>query len=80
MVNAGIDILWAYWTSSSGRATLASAKRGHIHMDSADLVAYKADGQLVGSFLGIPIFRQAALANDTFAYHDEAGNTLLTNV
>lgn len=79
MLNTDIDILWAYWTSSSGRGTLADAKRGYILMDSADLVANKADGQLAGSFLGIPIKRSAALANGIFAYYDAAGNSLLTN-
>ena len=80
MLNTDIDILWAYWTSSSGKATLPEAKRGYIQMDSAHLVSYKADGALVGTFLGIPIYRLASLDNGKFAYYDAAGNSLLTNV
>lgn len=80
MLNTDIDILWAYWVSTSGRSTLPEAKRGRITMDSVDLAAYKADGQLSGTFLGIPIYRDAALANGKFVYTDYAGNSLLTNV
>ena len=80
MLNTDIDILWAYWISTSGKVTLTEAKRGKITMDSADLVLYKADGQLAGSFLGIPIFRDAALGNGKFVYTSEAGDSLLTNV
>ena len=80
MLNSDIDVLWEYWKSSSGRATLSQASRGYIKMDSAHLAAHKADGVLVGSFLGIPIYRDAALANGKFNYYDADGNLLLTNV
>jgi len=80
MLRTDIKILADYWKSTNGRSTLASAMRGNIFMDSADLAAYKQDGQLVGTFHGIPIKRLASLENDTFAYKDSAGNTLFTNV
>lgn len=54
--------------------------RGYVTIDSADLVLNKATGLLVGTTLGIPMYRDTALANGKFVYKDTAGNTLATNV
>ena len=53
--------------------------RGKAYLDSADLVLYKADGQLVGTAFSIPVYRKASLANGIYQYYDEAGNLLATN-
>jgi len=53
--------------------------RGRITIDSADLVLNKADGALVGTSLGVPMYRDTALANGKFVYKDSAGNTLASN-
>lgn len=62
-----------------GKVSNSQTPRGRIDMDSADLVLYKADGQLAGSFLGIPIYRKASLANGIYEYDDDAGTELKTN-
>jgi len=54
--------------------------RGEVTMDSADLALHKADGVLVGTAFGLPVFRDDALAAGKYVYFDAAGNTLLTNV
>lgn len=81
MLRSDINIVHDYIRdASTGRPTIAEMKRGYIQMDSADLVLYHSDGDLVGSVLGIPVYREADLANGKFAYYDAAGNSLLTNV
>ncbi len=66
--------------SEWGGSWLASKLRGTLTIDSADLVLNKATGILVGTSLGIPMYRDSALANGKFVYKDSAGNTLATNV
>ena len=57
--------------------------RGKITFDSKDLrlpLPYNvADGMLIGSAFRVPIFRDAALADDIYEYYDEAGTLLATN-
>jgi len=78
MQRADLNIIQDFMRSSSGRSTLPEMKRGKFFMDSADL-ASEVDGSLVGSFLSIPIYRKASLANGIFEYLDDSGNLLLTN-
>lgn len=64
-------------------ATKIERPRGKITFDSKDLrlpAPAVADGLLIGSAFGIPVFRDAALADDIYEYHDEAGTLLSTNV
>ena len=61
------------------KPTNSQTPRGNIQMDSAHLGTYKADGQLVGTALGIPIYRKAALADGKYQYYDEAGNVIASN-
>ena len=79
MLRSDRNVIEDYMRGVNGRSTLPEMKRGKFYMDSADLAANKVDGQLCGSFLGIPIFRKAALADGVFQYYDDAGNLLLTN-
>ena len=53
--------------------------RGKVYIDSADLVLYKAEGQLVGTAFSLPVYRKAALANGKYQYYDEAGLLLASN-
>lgn len=56
--------------------------RGKITFDSKALrlpAPAKADGLLIGSAFGVPIFRSDALADGIYEYHDEAGTLLKTN-
>lgn len=53
--------------------------RGKVYMDSVDLDLYKAEGQLVGTAFGLPVYRKAALANGKYQYYDEAGTLLVSN-
>ena len=62
-----------------GKVVNSQTPRGRIDMDSADLVLYKVDGQLVGTFLGLPIYRKASLGNGKYEYDDTAGNELKAN-
>ena len=80
MLRTDRNIIEAYMRGTSGRVTLAQMPLGKFSMDSADLVLNKADGVLVGTFLSLPIYRLASLANDKFVYYDSAGNSLVTNV
>ena len=69
---------------SATQWTTVSVKhpRGKITFDSADyqIAGYLvADGLLLGSAFGIPIFRDAALADGIYEYYDAAGNLLKTN-
>lgn len=79
MLRTDRNIIEAYMRGTSGKSTLAHMFRGKFSMDSADLVTNKADGELVGTFLSLPIYRKAALANGIFDYYNDAGNALLTN-
>ena len=62
-----------------GKVANSQTPRGKVYMDSAWLVLYKADGVLVGSALGLPVYRKAALANGKYQYYDEAANLLASN-
>ena len=56
--------------------------RGKITFDSKALrlpAPARADGLLIGSAFGVPIFRSDALADGIYEYHDEAGTLLSTN-
>ena len=56
--------------------------RGKITFDSKDLrlpAPAVADGLLIGSAFGIPIFRSAALADDVYEYRNKAGTLISTN-
>jgi predicted GNAT superfamily acetyltransferase len=58
---------------------LATRPRGKTYMDSVDLAAYKADGQLTGAVFGIPLYRKASLADGKYQYYNEAGTLLASN-
>ena len=69
---------------SPGLAAANAVKhsRGKITFDSKALrlpAPARADGLLIGSAFGIPIFRSDALADGIYEYHDEAGTLLKTN-
>ena len=69
---------------SATQWTTVSVKhpRGKITFDSANfqIAGYLvADKLLLGSAFGIPIFRDAVLANGIYEYYDGAGNLLATN-
>jgi hypothetical protein len=64
----------------TAKGTLGQLKRGYITFDSADAVSYKADGQLLDVVMGLKVNRLASLSNGKYAYYDEAGNSLATNV
>jgi hypothetical protein len=64
------------------RPTVDQMPRGYVNIDAAHLHAAEydyADGQLVGTALGIPIYRSDALADGKYAYIDEAGTTIASN-
>ncbi len=62
----------------TAKATLGELKRGRVTFDSAD-VASKADGVLLGTVLGLPVYRDAALGAGKYVYTSEAGVVLASN-
>jgi hypothetical protein len=59
---------------------MARKLRGKITFDSVNVTARYETGELIGSYLGIPIYCDEALGDDKFVYKDFGGNTLETNV
>ena len=76
MLRTDADIIVQALKTAKG--TLGELKRGYVQFDSADS-ASKADGQLLGTALGIPIIRLASLADGKYVYRDWAGNVLASN-
>ena len=62
-----------------GKVSASQHLRGKIYLDSADLLAHKADGQLVGTAFSIPVYRKDALGAGKYQYYDEAGNVIASN-
>ena len=57
--------------------------RGKIYMESADLIAHKFDGQLIGTALSIPVYRVATdlgEENGVCGYFDEADNLIFLGI
>lgn len=80
MLRTDLNIIQDYFRAQEEAKTMARKLRGRITFDSVDVAARYADGMLIGSYLGIPIYRDAALGNGKFVYKDAAGNSLETNV
>ena len=79
MLRTDLNIVMSALKHEDWPGLIGQKARGKIHMDSADLVLYKADGQLVGTALSIPVHRKASLANGKYEYYDEAGNVVSSN-
>lgn len=49
---------------------------GICYVDSANIASNFADGDIVGTALGIPIVREAILANGAYKFVDFGGTTI----
>lgn len=64
----------------TAKPALHELKRGVLYIDAANISGF-ADGQLIGTILGIPLKRKAALADGKYQYYDDAAtpNLLASN-
>ena len=66
------------WLRKTVRPKVSQMTRGYVEIDSADLAA-KADGEHVGSALGLRMIREEDLANGKYSYKNPAGSILYKN-
>ena len=56
--------------------TLHGLVRGTIYVDAANISDF-ANGELLGTILGIPLKRKSALADDIYQYYNDAATPVL---
>ncbi len=71
------------WLKDHVRPTVADMRRGHVQMDAAGFhglgISY-ADGQRIGTVMGLDITRLAALADNHMDYYLAESTTLIHTV
>ena len=83
MLREELNVVVDAFKSPEYQYLIGAKPRGKILMESADLIAHKHDGQLIGTALSIPVYRGATdlgEENGVCGYFDEADNLIFFGI
>ena len=83
MLRAELNHIVSAFRSDDYQWIIGKKPRGKIYMETVHLATYKADSQLVGTVLSIPVYRKLADLGEfdgAYEYYDDLGNFILTGI